>query len=506
MNFRVTETAAPVCRILADTCQEQPVDGDFQLPEYCPDVAAVLKCTMTPRIQNRQQAGDRLTAEGTVSLRVMYLDEDRQAVRCCEFEKPFSAAFQPGTIPPGAHIRLTLRSDYVNCRAVSPRRLDVHGAFTLHLLAAAAGEQTALSAIEGDGVYTRRCRILSSVPAAFAEKTFTVSETLEPGEGKRPARWIIRSGITPVLSECKVLPNKVILKGRLAAEVLYAAEEDGGTEKVRGEIPFSQILDIPGAGEDWICDADLSLLSSDLRMESTQSGETQLLCVNAKLLAGVWGWKETAQELVCDAYSSRCPLTLEADQITSSGLVSVIREEQILRQTCELPGDSVRDIPDLWCEVTAASVEREGDSLALKGRLLWCMLVTGQNGEISYFERTEDFSLPCEGGEADPAPDVKVIGSSFRSSGDGGLELKADLAVTRRCRRSDTRTVLTAAAPDESAAYPPDKAALKICYARRGESLWDIARRCRTSPEAVAEENRLAGDSLAADTMLLIPT
>ncbi|MBO5798173.1 MAG: LysM peptidoglycan-binding domain-containing protein, partial [Clostridia bacterium] len=58
---------------------------------------------------------------------------------------------------------------------------------------------------------------------------------------------------------------------------------------------------------------------------------------------------------------------------------------------------------------------------------------------------------------------------------------------------------------DEAAAYPPDKAALKICYATAGESLWDIARRCRTSVEAVMEENHLTGDTLPADTMLLIP-
>ena len=505
MDFRVTETAAAVCEILADTFQEQPVDGDFVLPEYCPDVAAVLKCTVTPAVQSRQLTGDRLLTDGTVGIRVMYLDEDRRTVRCCEFSQPFSGAFSLGAVPPDAHIRLTARVDYVNCRAISPRRLDVHGAFTLHLLVTAAAEQSALSAIEGEGVYTRRCRVTGSVPAAFAEKPFTLNETLEPGEGRHPALWMIRSTVTPVLTECRLLMNKAIVKGKLLVKALYALDEAGTTERAAGEIPFSQILDLAGAEESWICDADLSLLSAEVRMEATQAGETPLLAVTAKVLASVWGWRAVETELVCDAYSSFCPLTLEVGEIGSTGLTAVLREERTLRQTCELPSDTVREIPDLWCEVSTAAMTGEGETLSLEGRILWCMLVTEQNGEISYYERAENYSLPFEDGRRDDAPEVQVLSVSFQNAGEGKVELKADLAVTRRCRSDVTRRVLTAAAPDESAAYPPDKAALKICYARRGESLWDIARRCRTSVEAVTEENRLTGDTLAADTMLLIP-
>ena len=58
---------------------------------------------------------------------------------------------------------------------------------------------------------------------------------------------------------------------------------------------------------------------------------------------------------------------------------------------------------------------------------------------------------------------------------------------------------------DEAAAYPPDKAALKIVYAEKGESLWEIARRSRTAVESIMEENHLSEDVLTADTVLLIP-
>ena len=52
---------------------------------------------------------------------------------------------------------------------------------------------------------------------------------------------------------------------------------------------------------------------------------------------------------------------------------------------------------------------------------------------------------------------------------------------------------------------PEEKAALKIYFANGGESLWEIAKSCHTSVEAVMEENGLQSDVLPYDAMLLVP-
>ena len=47
---------------------------------------------------------------------------------------------------------------------------------------------------------------------------------------------------------------------------------------------------------------------------------------------------------------------------------------------------------------------------------------------------------------------------------------------------------------------------MRLYYADAGESVWDIARRCHTSPDAVREENDLRDEVLLAKTVLLIPS
>lgn len=505
MDFRVTPTIVPVCATVADAFNEQPVDGDFVLPDYCPDIAAVLKCTLTAQPQSRQLSTDRLLVDGTVQIHVLYLDEERRSLRACEFSQPFSASFPLPAVTGSTMVQLCAKTDYVNCRAVSPRRLDVHGAFTLKLHAVAPHEETVIAALEGDGVYTRRCMVHSTVPTATVEKPLTVNEVLECGAGKSAAEQTLRTTATPVITDCKVLTNKAIVKGTLYVQALYAADAAAGTlERAEGEIPFSQILDMDGLTEEWLCDADVAVVSSDIHMETSQAGDSALLAVQVKLLVTLQGWQSESVEIVSDAYSTHCPLVCENATLTAVGFQGVQQEERVVRQSVEVPSDTIGEVLDTWCEATGLSMSGEGETLTLEGRLLWCMLVREQSGTLSYYERAEAVTLPFEDGGRDETPHVRVVRTACQRNG-GRLELRADLCVTRRCVQNITCPVLRHAAANEEAVYPPDAAGLKICYANQGESLWDIACRCHTSVEAVMEENHLTGDVLAADTMLLIP-
>ncbi|MBE6757480.1 MAG: DUF3794 domain-containing protein [Ruminococcaceae bacterium] len=506
MDFRVSETAYTTCEAVVNAVSEQPVDGDFILPEYCPDVASVLKCHLTTTVQSRQMSGDRLTMEGTVGLRVLYLDEDRRCVRVCEFSQPFSTAFSLPPLTNKAFFYWHTETDYVNCRAVSPRRLDIHGAFTVTLTVMDTVEHEVIAAVEGDGVYTRRTPLTCTVPAAFQEKPFTVSEVLELGGDRHPAETMVYTAVTPRVSECKVLQNKAIVKGALQVCGLYVTDAVNGTmEEATAEIPFSQIVDMEGLSEEWLCDAMITVTASEVHVESSQGGDNTLLSVSAKLLCRLYGWRLESVDAVCDAYSARCPLQMENYNLPTMRLNAVHRDEVTVRQTCDLPTEDVQDISGVWCTVLSVGMTGDGDSMKLDGRLLWCMLAEDGRGEVAYYERTEPFSVSLADGGRDDKPQVTVCHTACQMLGNGKVEMRTTLAVTRRPTSTAAYTVPRTVTADETAAYPPDKAALKIVYAEKGESLWEIARRSRTAVEAIMEENHLTEDVLSADTVLMIP-
>ena len=169
MDMKTLTTTAPSSSVLFDGFDERPVDMDFVLPDYDPDIAAVLKCQLTPLVQSQQINGDRVLVDGMATMRVMYLDEARRCVRSCEFSQPFSSSFTVANMVPGACVQVTTKTDYVNCRATSSRRLDVHGAFSVKLRVTAAGGQEILQDAQGDGIQKRALNLVCSVPAPNAQ-------------------------------------------------------------------------------------------------------------------------------------------------------------------------------------------------------------------------------------------------------------------------------------------------------------------------------------------------
>ncbi|MBQ2315910.1 MAG: DUF3794 domain-containing protein, partial [Clostridia bacterium] len=53
---------------------EQPIDVDFTLPDYCPDIQKILKCRAVSRISSKGINGGTVTVDGSVTVTVIYCD------------------------------------------------------------------------------------------------------------------------------------------------------------------------------------------------------------------------------------------------------------------------------------------------------------------------------------------------------------------------------------------------------------------------------------------------
>ena len=74
--------------------------------------------------------------------------------------------------------------EYVNCRATSPRKLDIHGAFSVCAKVLEHVPQDILCDIEGDDIQQMKSEIEASNIAGMTQEAFSVSEVLEISSGK----------------------------------------------------------------------------------------------------------------------------------------------------------------------------------------------------------------------------------------------------------------------------------------------------------------------------------
>ncbi len=499
------------CKVTADTvlmfdtvfegAAEQPVDVEFTLPDYCPDVGRVLKCRANPIISAREVSGDRITVSGTARLEVLYVDGHGGQVRCCVHDMPFSTVIQSGSLPEDAKICAEAGVDYINCRAVSQRRIDIHGAFTVRVSAVSRCESRIASAAEGAGVLTRKQIYDISTAVGHNQTAFTISEAFDLPESKPPVAAVVRSSADVSVVDCKPIANKLIVKGNADLTVVYCTN-DGVLESMTYSIPFSQFFDVSGADDECRCDADIWVGCVELALRTDSDGEYRRFSADIKCCSDLRVYRTDTVSLITDAYSTLCELELERRQM----VIERYAGESSQKVTAEgrLTFDSgITEVLDAWCEPVGCHAE--GGKAG--GNVLLCAVIRNEDGGCEYAETVTAYS--CEAGDSGDNMSYRcrcgVCGCSYSLNGRSGLELRGEVRVrTAAYSRMHVPCVTGLRAdetrPRESSGGP----ALVMYFASAGEELWDIAREHNASAADIAADNALESDCLSEDKLLLI--
>lgn len=485
--------------------EECAVSGEYTLPEYCPDVAAMLKCIMEPHIQNRQQSGDQLLLDGEVCVRVLYLDEERKGVRCVEFSLPFSCCVRGIAGEESAISSIHIAAKYANCRAVTPRRIEVRGAITVAVKADAVVTKEIAMPVDGDDLFCKCQQMTYTKTVGSAERILTVNETLSFPEGLPAAEMLLGGDCRSVIRECKLLNGKAIIKGEVYVHQLYTDNVTAGnTHCLNYVLPFSQILDVDGVQEGQRYAAQVLVLSDTERCSVGPDGAANVLEFSCKLLVRLQVYQPETATVLLDAYHTRCPMDTECEEVRACEHRGMSFEQAVLPLQLELPERNLQEIVDIWVCPQMLTAYCEKGLAHINGRLLISLLYRDGEGCVCFYEQAEEYHLeyPCCCDEI--SVDVRVTDLRYRIV-ENKLELQVGVWVCLQgVTTTSYRAVCTARLHTDNP-YPSCRATALVYYADAGEDLWDVGRRCHASPDKICQENGLDCDTLDKSAVLIVP-
>lgn len=510
MDYMLDREAMAVGEVVFDGCQEQPVDLNISLPDYCPDIQRILKCQIYPKIGSRSISGDRLMLEGGYVVKVFYLDPGGTRIRFCDSSDTFSAEIALKQAADNAQIDAFPRVEYINCRATSPRRLDIHGAFSVCAKVVAQGRNEVVGNIEGGDVEQLKDTIPVNNLAGSSQQQFSVDEILELGSGKPPADSIMRSDAFAVLQDFKVTAGKLMIKGEVCVKFLYTATDENSTPEVMEfTVPFTQMLDCDGVTEDCLCDIRLGVIGVDAQIKNDYSGDKTFFDTQVRMIVNAAAYRGAEVTVVNDAYSRDFDLNIEAKQKTLDNLTELLGDTNVHKSTLNVEDSAISKVIDIWNEMSTVSAEVQDGNVVFKGKYSLCVLALDEENKPFYFERLLDFedtrACASRGDNLKCEAQVGVGGISFRIMG-SGIEAKTELRLTAEIySRYAIKSIESVTADEEKPVAHDNKAALGIYYADAGENLWNIAREYRTSVDTIKRENGIDANVVENRAMLLIP-
>jgi len=508
MELNLQRQKITINEVVYDGYVEQPIECDALLPDYCPDIVGILKCAVSTHIGSTTVNGDRMTVEG-IAVAHVYYTSDKGAIRHAEYKIPFGKGVELRSAAQDPVVTVIPNVDYVNCRAVNQRRIDLRGAITLNIKVTASREQEVISDAEGGGLQVRRDMVQATEIVGQTRFAFSVTEDLELGYGKPPIGSIVRSDCRVNTQDHKVVSGKVVVKGEFMVHVLYQPmDAEADLEVMEYNLPISQIVDAQGADEDCICDVQLVAVSCDAQPKAGEAGEYNALSLDARLMAHVTTHRNTEIPVASDCYSTEYECGCKHTNVSFIRLIDIVNEMVMHKAALDLPED-VQNVLDAWCGVENITWKQEGEVLELAMKLTVSMFAKMQDGQCMYFEQSNDLtqSVPIKTGSPDLSfePSADVASSAYNLAGKEKIDIRCEVLV-RGCVYSTVKhKAIGDITLDENKKKEKKSNKLVIYYADTGESIWDIAKYYNTSANAIWKENDTTQDILPAKQMLMIP-
>ncbi len=509
MELKTNQAVITANEPTGNVLQEQGIELDYVLPDYYPDVCKLIKCWVNPAVINETLNGNRLSYELKAEVRILYCSENSNILQCVTQILRFPKSAE---LPAGENLTVDIlpECDYVNCRAVSRRRLDVRGAVTIRMKTHSVRQQEALTDIPEKEIQLQKIPVQYPALQLHTVKSIIVSEELDLGTAKPPVLHVVRCDAKAVEQSQKLISGKLMVQGNLQLQLLYACENegDGSLEPMAFRIPYSQLIDMDGLEEGDECRTKIEIVSCETKPLANAEGDIRQLKCEAELRVSCTAIRMATESLVNDAFSTEHPYQCEyTDLISSSTPVSF---SEMLSNNVNLPctDEELDCVYDAWCEIHNVTTAIESGILTISGMLNCQVLVREQSGMPRLLEREEPFEhhFPVlDLAEQDLLQvNVSCENCSYTLNSTTEVALKAELRMEGTITHCRTVKVLSNISIQEDETHPRQYA-LKLYFGKKNEPVWEIAKRCYTSVEAIMDENDLTQETLTDDGMLLIP-
>ena len=507
MEYNLCKKSLNAAFPLLDTVGEQPVDADITLPDYCPDVERILRCSLIPRIYLSNVSGDRLAVEGAACIRVLYLDSEHCCVRAFEHTVPFSESFALKDSPADCAVYTDAKPEYLNCRALSPRKLSLHGAFSLYARVIVQRPIEYRAYEEDDDLQVNAETLSVSELSGLCRDVFSVQEDI-PLSGQPGIASVLSHRLSVRITELKAIRGKLMLTAEGRLELMYMSSLDSGEpECMTHAFAFSRVVDCAGADEDSVIQASLDLMTYDLSLSDDALGGAGVIALDMKLCLNALCYSDGEISVIGDVFSTEREVEPRYEPFGCVGSVRRLTFTDIAKATVTLEGDTIGKVLDIHPVRIAVSAAISGGAPLLSSKLTVGMMYVGSEGDIRCIERDVEFGYNPSADDLDSVDAVSadVCSLSYRIVDASTIELRAEVCYHMTVSKRISRPAVAAVSADDDAPAYSDDDALILYYADGGERIWDIAKRYHTRPACIMSENGLEDGVLDEDMMLMIP-
>ncbi len=493
---------------------QMTLDEDYKISENMPDAGMLVQEKGTLEIGEIRAENGRALVQGKLNFDVLYMDDlEEGGLHSVRGQIPFEEALNVETARDGDSLKLTWTLEDISAVLINSRKIGIRAVGTLEVtVEELAEEELPTEAQEGEAEI-RTERLKAAALTVQKKDTCRVRDEIILPANKPNIGKLIWQDVSLRSTEVRPGEEELLVKGELLVFVLYEGEEEQKMGWLEQSLPFSSRLDLSGSREGVAAGLSLRLAGAELEVKPDYDGELRVLHVDAVLSLDIRMYEEEELDVITDLYSLKKELIPEKERadyerllICSSsrcraaGRIRADHPETQILQICHSSGEVRLDD----CRVSEQGLRIEGAVQA----------------EVLYITSDDSHPILCKKENIPFEHQIDVPGITENHvryldcmldqlavdmAGGGELEVKAVillnlLVLEKESVESVKEVTEKPLDPEELKALP----AFTLYTVQPRDTLWDIARGCRSTGAHICEMNDCTPEEIRPGRKLIL--
>lgn len=476
-------------------------EGDMIVPDINPDIYQILKADEDVMIDKVKAEQGRIGFSGRIIVSVLYYGKKTdRPVSFMKAEFPIEDYIMSDGIDENTDADIIPEIIHTDYRLVNDRKINVKAVTGIKPSWSNSSEIDAVRSVSGDDTLQSKTGIINtgSVNERITEE-FSVREDVNLPAGKSDIAEILETTAEICHREVRYSDGLAQVKGDFKITVIYiSADEVPSVESAEFTVPFSGSIDVPDGGEETFCMVRMkpTVVSADI--EGDANGDPRTIDVNIAVSVVMKTFGRQNDMILEDAYSLASPVDITKKDVDYIELFGRNKAQGIFRGTvsADPKQPEMMQIVKVWGCIRNGNVSISDNIITVEGtadmKLMY--IAKDDNMPLNVIETSIPFSQGIEikgindGMTADVITEIEDISFSMLSEREAEIRITVSFDVVA-CENKTCGVIVDIKESDSADDFPVSGGAV-IYTVKKGDTLWNIAKKYHTTVNDIVELNK----------------
>ena len=493
MAVKLDKQTMSLDKVVARNTQMVWIEQDILVPDTKPDVMKIIEVEAIPYISSAEVVDGGVRVSGEITYYIIYRSMEQDKTRGITMTYPYTQSLNIPEAKKGMQARVKVDVRNIIYSLPNERKVSIKSEVVYKYVIREKSGIDIISGIdEAEDIESKAAQDVFYNVIDIKQEIIDSKEDLVISENIPAIGEILRINTGIVNTEYKVSYNKILVKGEILLEIVYLEKEDtNNVFTYTTNVPFAGMIEFENISENSKFD-----IKYDIRNLEITLGDNNMVTVDSEIMVDAIMYEEKEMPYINDFYSTKNNLKYDKQDVV------VIKNKEKINRQINLKDNigttnEKNKIVSYKVDTTHLNSKVSGSTLYVDGPLkLNITFVNSETGlmESKSYDLLVDTSISLGKEVSDENIDVDILViNKMVSVTNGNVDATISLDIIAEIENIDKITIVGDI--EETPIDENEFSSMYIYIVKKGDTLWDIAKRYKTTVSKIANTNNITDEN-----------